>query len=67
MPSEILRLPPPAVRARSTAPASIPAGVLTAPDVQDLVFSYLRLADPRLKAAAIAAIRAMAQDERHSA
>lgn len=67
MPSEILRLPPPAVRVRPTAPTSIPAGVLRAPDVQDLVFSYLRLGDPRLKAAAIAAIRGMGEEARHSA
>lgn len=64
MSSEVLRLQPAAPDAARPSVAGLPPGVLRSPDVQDLVFSYLRLGDPRLKSAAIAAIRAMAQAPR---
>ena len=64
MSSEVLRISRPVLRTSGATPAPISASVLTSPDVQDLVFSYLRLGDPRLKSAAIAAIRAMAAEPR---
>ena len=38
--------------------------VVAAPDVQDLVFSYLRIASPTLKRAAVSSIRALAEASR---
>jgi hypothetical protein len=63
MPSEA-RISPLARRRGSLPRPSLSPGVLASPDVHDLVFSYLRLGDPRLKSAAIAAIRAMAAEPR---
>jgi hypothetical protein len=37
------------------------AAVVGAPDVQDLVFSYLRIASPNLRRAAVSSIRALAE------
>lgn len=62
MSSEVLRISPPVRRSSGPTSTAIPASLLASPDVHDLVFSYLRLADPRLKSAAIAAIRAMARE-----
>ena len=41
-------------------PADLVA-VVSAPDVQDLVFSYLRIASPSLRRAAVSSIRALAE------
>lgn len=62
MSSEVLRISPPVLRSSPTTSAAISPSVLASPDIHDLVFSYLRLGDPRLKSAAIAAIRAMARE-----
>ena len=35
--------------------------VVAAPDVQDLLFSYLRIASPSLRRAAVSSIRALAE------
>ncbi|HEY5411883.1 MAG TPA: hypothetical protein VIJ94_14270 [Caulobacteraceae bacterium] len=40
------------------------AAVVSAPDVQDLVFSYLRIASPNLRRAAVSSIRALAEASR---
>ncbi len=41
--------------------------VVTAPDVQDLVFSYLRIVSPTLRRAAVSSIRALADASRADA
>jgi hypothetical protein len=64
MSSEVLRISRPVLPTSGATPASISSSVLASPDIHDLVFSYLRLGDPRLKSAAIAAIRAMAAEPR---
>ncbi len=38
--------------------------VVTSPDVQDLVFSYLRIVSPTLRRAAVTSIRALADASR---
>lgn len=38
--------------------------VVSAPDVQDLLFSYLRIASPNLRRAAVSSIRALAEASR---
>ncbi len=40
---------------------------VSAPDVQDLVFSYLRIASPTLRRAAVSSIRALAEASRSEA
>ncbi len=40
------------------------ATVIAAADVQDLVFSYLRIASPNLRRAAVSSIRALAEASR---
>jgi len=37
---------------------------VSAPDVQDLLFSYLRIASPSLRRAAVSSIRALAEASR---
>jgi hypothetical protein len=38
--------------------------LVSAPDVQDLLFSYLRIASPSLRRAAVSSIRALAEASR---
>jgi hypothetical protein len=40
------------------------AEVVSAPDVQDLLFSYLRIGSPNLRQAAVSSIRALAEASR---
>ncbi len=40
------------------------AAAIAAADVQDLVFSYLRIASPNLRRAAVSSIRALAEASR---
>ena len=40
---------------------------VSSPDVQDLLFSYLRIASPTLRRAAISSIRALAEASRSEA
>ena len=41
--------------------------VVSAPDVQDLLFSYLRIVSPNLRRAAVSSIRALADASRSEA